>query len=241
MVPLMAVLMLLAGCASSLPPKQTLTRPPAQNNLSAAAGWWHARFKISWPPNTDPRWPVDLLLAQRVIAPVLDRFGGQIRLWRFHRRAARDAAGHQFSFIFYSSAATARQVYQAIGAQKMLADLNREKILERVIFDTPGKPAQPGIGDTSDKHWSRAVQDTWPYYIMGVSRMWLGLIDSYVRHQEKQPRPASLSETLALYSRANDAITHIWQEEGRHAFLHHLNAIFGYKSLAIYEKRWVTF
>jgi hypothetical protein len=33
----------------------------------------------------------------------------------------------------------------------------------------------------------------------------------------------------------------MWQEEGRHAFLRHLNAIFSYEELLIREKRLMKF
>jgi hypothetical protein len=36
-------------------------------------------------------------------------------------------------------------------------------------------------------------------------------------------------------------VSDLWQEEGRHAFLHHLNALFGYESLVVYEKKLMTF
>jgi hypothetical protein len=33
----------------------------------------------------------------------------------------------------------------------------------------------------------------------------------------------------------------IWQQEGYHALLHHLNAIYGYEALVYWEKRWKSF
>ncbi len=39
----------------------------------------------------------------------------------------------------------------------------------------------------------------------------------------------------------NDAVDDMWRQEGRHAFLHHLNAVFGYQPLVIYEKKLLTF
>jgi hypothetical protein len=42
----------------------------------------------------------------------LEKFDNDIYLWRFYRRAARDEAGHQFSFMFYASSLTAYSIYQ---------------------------------------------------------------------------------------------------------------------------------
>jgi hypothetical protein len=64
--------------------------------------WWYARYRLEWPQGAEPDWPVDLLLADRVIKPVLQSHRNEISYWRFHRRAIRDEAGHQFSFIFYT-------------------------------------------------------------------------------------------------------------------------------------------
>lgn len=36
-------------------------------------------------------------------------------------------------------------------------------------------------------------------------------------------------------------LTALWQNEGRHAFLHHLNALFGYEPILIIEKRPMRF
>jgi hypothetical protein len=84
------------------------------------------------------------------------------------------------------------------------------------------------------------MQNTWPYYIMGVSRMWLAMVDQ-VSRESGMAAEATLGETLEHYARVNDAITHIWQQEGYHALLHHLNAIYGYEALVYWEKRWKSF
>ncbi len=102
---------MLAGCASvgpgvsPVPPTAKEATGPSQN------GWWYARFVMNWPADKEPSWYIDPLLAHRVVSPVLDRYGNDIVLWRFHRRAARDQAGHQFSFIFYATPETAREVF----------------------------------------------------------------------------------------------------------------------------------
>jgi hypothetical protein len=53
--------------------------------------------------------------------------------------------------------------------------------------------------------------------------------------------PASVRETEGFYTRIDELVTEAWQEEGRHALLHHLNAMFGYRPIAVYEKRFLTF
>ena len=87
---------------------------------SHSIGWWYARFRMKWPENTEPSWHIDLLVAHKIIAPVLYGNMADISLWRFHRRAARDAEGHQFSVTFYSSPETADQIFSSLKADKFL-------------------------------------------------------------------------------------------------------------------------
>jgi len=64
---------------------------------------------------------------------------------------------------------------------------------------------------------------------MGASRMWLALVS---QHADPSPAPpAGFAEMDAAYARADAAVTAVWRDEGRHAFLHHLNALFGYEPL----------
>ena len=52
---------------------------------------------------------------------------------------------------------------------------------------------------------------------------------------------ATISELMAVYQEVNATLSQMWREEGRHAYLHHLNALFGYEPLIYYEKRMLTF
>ena len=66
---------------------------------------------------------------------------------------------------------------------------------------------------------------------MGVSALWLGLIDDFLEVAvEEVDDPLVLLEE---YRQVDARIAEIWRQEGQHALLHHLNAIFGYKPLTI--------
>ena len=71
--------------------------------------------------------------------------------------------------------------------------------------------------------------------------MWLNLICEMAQQTTDGEGPASMDEIEAFYGNINEFITESWQEEGRHALLHHLNAIFGYEPVVVYEKRLLTF
>jgi hypothetical protein len=192
--------------------------------------WWHARYRLSWSRGTLPDWPVDLLLAHAVIKPTLLSQRQNIRYWRFHRRAAPDEAGHQFSFIFYSDRDTAEKIYQSILDNELTKKLVDKNIISAIVFDDPADNLRVNVEDASDKNWPSGLQKAWPAYIMGVSSMWLHLIDQEVGGNAAS---ADVDELLKIYRQANERITGLWQKEGQHAFLHHLNALFGYEPILI--------
>ncbi len=163
------------------------------------------------------------MVAHRIILPVLKSHREQIDWWRIHRRAARDGAGHRFSFIFYASAAEASRIYADIEVNPYLAAWRRAGWIRKVRFDDVTRIERPGIEDTSDPHWPLIIQQTWPAYIMGVSEMWLELVS---RLGEEW---AVKGEEEAPYLKINQAIDRLWAENARHAFVHHLNAIYAYQ------------
>jgi len=216
-----------AGCAVPLPRTGEAT---TYFSPGTQAYWWYARYQIAWSEGAEPDWRVDLLLADAVIKPVLHDHRQQIRYWRFHRRANRDGAGHQFSFIFYADKKTAGRVYAALTSDKLTGRLVEKNILQKVVTDNLENNHLSSVQDTSDKNWSETLQNAWPAYIMGVSDMWLQLIGQNV---DTYAPDTDVDVLLQRYGNANDKITAIWQQEGQHAFLHHLNALFGYVPITI--------
>ena len=208
---------------------------PVRYNRTEASqkmGWWRAAFKINWPNNSEPLWYVDLILAHKVIAPILDTYQDQIVLWRFHRRAARDSAGHQFSFIFYCSSDLAATIMSKIELNYLSHHLIQTGKITKVNLQSTANIKESNLEATSDKHWSKPMQKAWPYYIQGISRMWLTLIDQYTLNVLKNNDRAA-KDLDVLYQKVNQKMIQTWQEEGSHALLHHLNALFGYRPLKL--------
>lgn len=231
---------MLAGCASwPAPPAVSAHRPaPAP---SADAAWWSARFRVDWPENAHPAWHTDLLIAHRVVKPVLDRHLQDISLWRFHRRAVRDPAGHQFSFIFFASPETAARVYAEVSDNPILQQARSSGRITAVACDDTSNLSRRAIADTSDRTWSAPLRQAWPYYMMGASQTWLDLISALADAGQKPEVPTTFAELDHRYVGINASITTLWQNEGRHAFLHHLNALFGYEPIVIIERRHMLF
>jgi hypothetical protein len=224
---LLPFLVVLAGCAAP-PMKETAlpVAPPAP-----LEGRWHVvYFSYVWPKKSPPRWQLDTLIAHRVIAPVLKRYQQRVALWRFHRRAARDGAGHRLRFMFYAEDKVAASVIREVKTASLLCALQAGGWVKRVSDGDFGAHSER-VSATSDPRWPTEVQNTWPYYIMGVSRAWLELIASV-----EGGRTRSISDAATLvrrYQRIDDEVSRIWRDFGQHAYVHHLSGVYGYKPLEV--------
>jgi hypothetical protein len=194
------------------------------SQLPEGKGWWYVRFQINWSDDY-PQWSIGTLLAGEIIAPILNNNRQDIELWRFHRRAAHDGYGHVFSFIFYSSAQTARKVNSAINKDALLSRLTREKNVIKVSFDDPEKITRPDIEDTSDPVWPESIQRTWPTFIMGASQMWLDLVIE-LAYKERKGQAEEI-----LYVEVQNQITGLWMRNAKHAWMHHLNVLYAYQPI----------
>ncbi len=225
----------MGGCASTgaIPPAGQATAAPNDGG----DGWWYENFTMDWPQGENPPWYMDCLVANEVVKPVLNRYRKDILLWRFHRRAVRDKSGDQFGFIFYTTAPNARKIYAAIGSNPILRQLKAKGLVVQVFTDNTDKTPRPNIQDTSDPSWSLPLQKAWPYFIMGASQTWLDLISQYADGARK--KPCSISEMQAFYRKIDRKVDATWRTEGGHAFLHHLDAIFGYGPLDVVVRRKV--
>lgn len=226
-IALLVLLLTVTGCASM---KQTGASLPLAPE-AARSGWWYARFQMECPSDHPPQWHYDLLIAHRIIGPVLARHKDVISLWRFHRRAVSDAAGHQFSFIFRTSAGNARKIYAEIQSSLILDEMKSAGMILRDLYDDTNKITRPDIDSTSDRNWSVPLQKSWPYFIMGVSESWFDLINRLA--EDGRNKPLNFAEMPEFYKQLSQDVTAIWVKEGGHAYLHHLNALFGYVPLNI--------
>ena len=235
------LLVFLTGCTSLGQVQKHEVKPVAPEELPSGNGWWRVRFRMNWPPETDPVWHMDLYLAHQVIMPLLEKNKNEIHLWRFHRRASRDRAGRQFTFYFYSAPRTAQQIFDALQSNPILIDTLSAGVIDDIVYDDPANIKRPNIDDTSDKNWPLSIQKTWPYYINGVSQMWLNLVAEIADRDLQDEHPVLLEDIESFYRQVDETVTELWQENGRHAFLHHLNAVFGYEPLIYWERRFMDF
>jgi hypothetical protein len=229
-----ALLSLVAGCATTKP--GGILSGPGALKPASGSGWWQVHLHFNWPDDAPAAMHLDLLVAREIFAPLIEAHHSKLPLWRFHRRAARDKAGHRLRFLFYALPETAREINIALMGHPLLAELHEAGVIERVVIDDPETPPQTSLAATSDPNWSPAMQASWPYFIMGVSQLWLGLMDGFASGELLGPPPKDLPALIEYYKEMDDRMTSAWQQEGRHALLHHLNALFGYERLAIFMR-----
>ena len=219
------------GCTSLSPVVESSDAQEHDQKLSGTLpegeGWWYARFHIDWPEDEEIRWYIGTLIGGEVIAPIFDEYYQDVYIWRVHRRASRDGHGHVFSFIFYSTPQSAQRIYNAIENHTVLKSLLESGRLTKVAVDDVTMLTRPNIEDTSDDRWPVSVQKTWPAMIMGTSRMWLDLVSEIASDE------SSLGGIEAKYKKVQNDITRIWREQGQHAMLHHMNAVYSYQPLLI--------
>ena len=174
----MLILLMLPACSfiePHAPEIQRAEKPhysPAESLEQAQKYWWRASMKMRWDERQDTAWHMDTLLAHQIFKPLLLQHSNEIEMWRFHRRAARDAAGHRFSFIFYALPDTAAAIFQSLENNALLRELLESQLVESVKTDDIQTNRQSAIEATSDKNWSLPLQRAWPYFGMGVSQLW---------------------------------------------------------------------
>lgn len=196
----------------------------AEIKLSGAdIGWYAARFSLPRDKGSEPQWYLGTLLAGEVVSPLLDQYGQQIVNWRVHRRAVDDQVGHVFSFIFYSSEAGAKLIYQSIKNNQLLAELLEKQRVLKVSYEPLAINADALISDTSDPGWPEEMRQTWPLFIMGASQMWLAQVKIF---------KAETTEKQAVehrYQKIQGKMSELWQQQGQHALIHHLGALYAYQ------------
>ena len=208
-------------------PLNDVSLPAPERAKNADKAWYAARFRFNWEAGEEPKWYLGTLLGGEVISPLLEQTAQQITYWRVHRRAVRDQTGHVFSFIFYSSEASAAQIYQQLQSNKILLQLQQQRDLLKVSYDPLTTDLHKVIADTSDPVWPAEIRASWPLFMMGASQMWLAQIEMI---KQGTPEEKGMAQR---YKSIQEQITELWQQQGQHALMHHLSALYAYQPVAI--------
>lgn len=218
----------LSACAQEVTPINTSLQPVEITVNDTDKAWYAARFSFNWEQGQEPDWYLGTLIAGEVIVPLLPQYADQITCWRVHRRAAAgDQAGHVFSFIFYSSKASAANIYQSIQSDGLLLQLQKQHKLIMISYDSVKPKTMTNLADTSDSVWPETVRQSWPYFMMGASQMWLTQVQDF--KQEMQ----NIHELEQRYKIIQSKLSSLWQKQGDRVLLHHLSALYAYQPVQI--------
>lgn len=230
---LLTSLLMLSACTRVVVVDTPMQALPKSTIGAAQAGedWWDIDFTMNWDREQPPDLFLDALIADQVCAPALASVGGQIRLWRFHRRYAPDAIGHRLRLRVYTDEASADRLFENVRASSVVQWLESDEWVDSVKMMRRVRPEDPPIARASDADWPPAIQASWPWFIMGVSQAWLVLIKEVSAEQRYEG--TSKWTLLDHYRKVDESIDGQWRAFGQHAYLHHLNAIFAYEPIVI--------
>ena len=200
--------------------------------------WQGVRFVLKKPTPNSAVSHLDLLLADRVVRDCIQVHAAGIRCWRIHRRfgdSSPNGGDHIFSFYLYSSRDTFTQIRQHIEQSAIAKSLVETGQLLRVIFeeeDTDPLRSRSLFGFTSASEWSQEVQESWPYFAMGLSQELLAMIQS-CRTKLGESSELSMPDSISNYAAIENRIDEIWFNEGQAFVLHQSSAMFGYSPTLI--------
>lgn len=184
--------------------------------------WHFINFKIKWDKKFPVNFFVDLMIIDLLISPTIEKFEPKLILWRLHRSATKD--GHILRFIFYITPKISEDIFKNIEANKFYAFIKKNYLED--LIEQEGSQKIEGAGDSN---WPQEINKSWPYYIMGVSNMFIKLIKEVKVSINNQPKENSKEELESYYKEIEKKIDDIWLRYGCHSFIHHLSAIIGYK------------
>ena len=139
-------------------------------------------------------------------------------------------------------ATTMRDIAQAAGMSRpavYLVFANKDAVF-RASFIRSMRRRLMQLREDIDPAWPLEIQRSWPYFIMGASQAWLMLVQELSAENEL-PGEVDYPSLLRHYQEVDVQLSAQWRENGQHAYLHHLNAIFGYQPLLVRSKELKTF
>lgn len=210
-----------------MPKKTKIVNPKNISKPSDSYRWYFYRFRFNYNFDKSPKWWLDLFIIDRIFRVIIESKGinYQIKLWRFHRRAEKDKAGHQTTLLCYTTcrdSVVIDNIIKTIPSFKLLSDSN---FLREYFVEEGGE----NIDGSGDGHWIKEIRQSWPHFIQGASKSILEMLKLI---NEGFYSPGDLDNILDIeefYQKVNERFVHIWYSQGGHAFLHHLNALFGYE------------
>jgi hypothetical protein len=204
--------------------------------------WWTVLFWIPVPDRQNILSWMNVLLLHKVVGPSLRKRINEVDLYRFHCvYNGNQEDGHEWKFLFYSTAKVADSIFRSIRANRLLAKLKTRNLVRKVDYDSLHDVHHPDIKDRSWHEWHLFIQEAWPYYAKGVSECWWMLVEKFAADLESKVAGTvdfnNLDHLSSFYRKVNEKIGVQWRDHGQHIFIHHLHAIISWEPIAI-TPRW---
>lgn len=194
---------------------------------NASSGWWEVRFIVAHSQEQIPNWHIDALIAHETLKPILIKTRDSILFWRIHRVYHSEEGGHQFNLKFFCDKNIAGDIYEAIKRDKTIkALINTDRVIK--ITYTSRRKINANISGTSDQNWDSSIQESWPHYAMGLSEMWLQLIELIKPHAQQEESAEGISSLIGKYEAIHNHLLGLWQNNGGHAVMHMSHSIMGW-------------
>lgn len=171
---------------------------------------------------------IDLFILDLIIKPIVQYFSSigefnQIAYWRVHRRSADDEAKHMFSFLCEMTEATLDKVVTMILCNDYYIELKKSGYMIALVKRVENLRLS--------SEWCNTMVTAWPIFANGMSQTLMVMID-YLKTVE-EPELNSFKDREEYYKSMHEKISSVWRVDGGHAFLHHLNAFFGYQGVEV--------
>jgi len=202
--------------------------------------WHRINFKIKLGQNTKAKFYIDLIIIDLLIYPTIKKFEDIIELWSFHRsfHAEDEKEGQRLKFNFYTTKEEAKEILDFVKNNEFYTiiknnflDTNYLKEINLEFIGTEENSKK--IEAISDREWPLEIQKSWPYYIRGVCKMLITMIESIKINKSVQISKNNSEKLGEYYEDIEKELNKKWFEKGSHAFFHHLWGVFGYTPLRL--------
>lgn len=172
---------------------------------------------------------IDFSIIRYVVYDIINKYNKDILHWRFHRRFNEDKAGHIFKLFVFTDKSIGQQVKTDIDTNLLSKLLLTHRILKSIDWKEENK--SDGLNDKVEgildaQKWTIEIKKSWIHFAEGVSKLmmdWILLYDA-----PKIDSNTNFTEIDKRYKTIQDDFEGKILKDGQHAFIHHLDAFFGY-------------
>jgi len=195
--------------------------------------WWQIWFKIKQPPaEKGVAYPFnDLIIAHRILQPIINNYNQKLDSWHFHRRWKNDETGHLFNFFIKSEEMVKDTIFDEIEESKTLKILKDNGLVQETgCYEK--LPNQNGLYVWGE--WPQSINRNFPLFVHSLSKLWLDMIDEIQNFvPTKSLDPENIDQLQVFYQQIEANLNNEWLYRGAQFTYHYVSGIFGYSPTLI--------